>query len=148
MNPFNKLSKVVALSAATLVGSFAVVNTSTANVGLITTADLQGAWQISLVGFTGCGNHSMLATVSLNSTGKGTATIKSHGQRGDNNLTNQTFNITSLHANGTGTANLSCGSGCGWNFDIQVSPDRGMFNLVDADPVNPGNYLSGVAVHR
>lgn len=67
---------------------------------------------------------------------------------GDGTTTGVTFTINTLNTNGSGTANLTCGVGCGWNFDIQVSPDRAMFNLVDVSSANPGNYLEGVAIHQ
>jgi hypothetical protein len=50
--------------------------------------------------------------------------------------------------NGSGTANLSCGTGCGWDFNIQMAPDRSTFSLVDVSAANPGNDLAGVAVHQ
>jgi hypothetical protein len=63
-------------------------------------------------------------------------------------VTGQTFTVLTISANGSGTANLSCGTGCGWNFNIQVSPDRSTFSLVDVSAANPSNYLSGMAVHQ
>jgi hypothetical protein len=50
--------------------------------------------------------------------------------------------------NGSGTAGLSCGTACGWALNIQVSPDRSIFNVVDVSPSSPGNYLQGVAIHQ
>jgi hypothetical protein len=83
----------------------------------------------------------------MNTAGIGTnATIKQHGQCGDSVLTSQTFTIHTVNGFGTATGGLSCGPGCGWNLNIQMAPDRGSFNLVDVDPVNPGNFISGVAV--
>lgn len=55
---------------------------------------------------------------------------------------------STLAANGSGTAGLTLGVGCGWNFNIQVSPDRSTFNLVDVSSANPGNFIAGKAVHR
>jgi len=65
---------------------------------------------------------------------------------GDSTATNLPITITSLASNGSGTANLSCGSGCGFNFHIQVSADRSTFNLVDVS--DPGNFLEGTAIHQ
>jgi hypothetical protein len=45
-------------------------------------------------------------------------------------------------------ANLSCGASCGWNFDIQVAPDRSVFNVVDVSTANPNNLLEGTAIHQ
>ncbi len=52
-----------------------------------------------------------------------------------------------MNASGTGTANLTCGAGCGWNLRVQVSPDRGVMNLIDVDRANPGIFCAGVGVH-
>ena len=62
MKRFSKSLKALTVSVASLMGCLAVVNTSSAGVGLISKGDLQGTWQISLVGYTGCGSHSMLVT--------------------------------------------------------------------------------------
>ena len=118
-----------------------------AGVGQVTTADLSGQWVATLHGFTGCGQHAMHVSINMNNAGSGTATITNHGQCGDSVLTGQTFKIDSLNSNGTGTAGLTCGPGCGWTLRFQVSPDRTVMNLVDVEGFNPGNYLVGVAVH-
>lgn len=145
----HQLRRLKFVLASSLITSALVVQPSSATIGSIHKADLKGPWQITLTGFTGCGLMSMLVTVTLDSTGSGTnASITTHGQCGDGTLTGQTFAVSTMGANGSGTAGLSCGAGCGWNFAIQVSPDRGTFNLVDVDPVNPGNYLGGMAVHQ
>src|SRR5262245_49090886 len=47
-----------------------------------------------------------------------------------------------MNSNGSGTANLVCGTGCGFNFNIQVAPDRSIFNLVGSPPL-AGNLLGG-----
>ena len=72
---------------------------------------------------------------------------------GDRTLTGQTFTIQSLNADGSGTANLTCGTGCGWEFNIQVSRQRSenrphIFNMVDVDPANPGNFAEGSAIRQ
>jgi len=140
-----KMAFVIGLS---LVMSMLLVGPSAAT-GIITKSNLQGSWQVSLNGNTGCGLVSMLVNVTLNNVGYGTnAKITTHGQCGDSIVTGQTFQILTLAANGSGTANLSCGPGCGWNFNIQVSSDRSIFNIVDVDPANPGNFLGGVAIHQ
>jgi hypothetical protein len=103
---------------------------------------------VSLVGNTGCGLSAMQATFNLNSSGIGTATITGHGQCGDSVTTGQTFAVNTLSSNGSGTAGLTCGTGCGWTFNIQVAPDRSTFSLVDVSSANPNNYLAGVAIHQ
>lgn len=140
-----RLAFVIGLS---LVTSVLLVKPASAT-GTITKSDLSGAWQIALNGHTGCGLVGMLVKVTLNTAGSGSnATITTHGQCTDAITPGQTFQVLSLASNGSGTANLSCGAGCGWNFNIQVSPDRSMFNLVTVDPANPGNFLGGVAIHQ
>jgi hypothetical protein len=137
----------MALFATILLSAIALfVKPSKATIGVITKADLYGPWQAAIVGFTGCGQASALVNFTLNSTGTGTATLVSSGQCGAGTLTGQTFTINSLNADGSGTANLSCGPACGWNFNIQIAPDRSIFNLVDV--TDPGNYFGGSAVHQ
>ncbi|MBV9265258.1 MAG: PASTA domain-containing protein [Acidobacteriaceae bacterium] len=111
-----------------------------------TIEQLAGQWQITIVGNTGCGQSSLLFTGNLNPSGTGTGTLTgSSGCRPFPTSSTQTFTITSLNAIGAGKAALSCGSGCGWNFDIQVKGDRQMFNLVDVTN-GSGNVLAGTAV--
>jgi hypothetical protein len=43
---------------------------------------------------------------------------------------------------------LTCGVGCGWEFNIQVDRQRTMFNLVDVDPMNPNNFVAGTAIRQ
>ncbi len=59
-----------------------------------------------------------------------------------------TFTIQSLSANGSGTAFLSCGTGCGWNLNIQVAHNGQMFNMVDVTTGNPGNFVEGSAIRQ
>jgi hypothetical protein len=112
--------------------------------GNIIKSDLMGRWRIALSGVTGCGNSSMYVIADIGSGGSGTALLETHGQCGDSTLKQQTFTVKSLSTKGAGTATLSCGSGCGWTFDIQVAPDRSKFTLVDI--TDGGNYLEGVGI--
>ena len=137
----------IAAAAAVAAAAIATPLMASATVGQIGYADLTGTWTATLNGFTGCGNSSMLVAITLNSAGVGTATLTTHGQCGDSVVTGQSFKVTALNTNGTGAAGLSCGVGCGWNLRLQVSPDRQIMNLIDVDPVNPGNFIAGVAVH-
>jgi hypothetical protein len=141
-------ARLVILAVLSLVTVTSLVKLGRASIGTVTKADLSGPWQIALNGNTGCGLVGMLFTGTLNAAGSGTGTLVTHGQCGDSTETGQTLTITSLNSNGSGTANLSCGPACGWNFNIQVSPDRSVFNLVDVSTVNPGNFVAGVAVHQ
>ena len=110
-------------------------------------ARLAGPWAATIVGSTGCGLTTMYSTFTLDATGQGNATTTTHGQCGDSTATNP-ISITALYSNGSGTAHLSCGSGCGWDLTIQVLPGSKMFNLVDVSPGNPNNYIEGTAVHQ
>lgn len=111
----------------------------------ITISQLAGPWQLAVVGNTGCGISSLLFTGTLNSSGVASGTLIGNSGCGPSNNT-QTFTIVSLNANGSGTAGLTCGVGCGWTFDIQVNPTRQVMNLVDV--TDPSNYLAGSAVKQ
>ncbi|GAC1430901.1 MAG: hypothetical protein NVS1B11_05520 [Terriglobales bacterium] len=132
----------------------AAAKPSEAAVGTINKADLSGPWQMTLIGNTGCGFTSMLVTFTLNNSGAATnATITSHytatSPCADGTVsTGNTFSVNTLNANGSGTAGLSCSAGCGWTFNIQVSADRSVFNVVDVSVSNPNNLLEGSAIHQ
>jgi hypothetical protein len=117
------------------------------NEHTIQLADLSGSWQAALVfSNTGCGPASGLVNFTLDSSGTtNSATLTGNSGCGASTTT-QTFTIQTLNPNGSGTANLSCGVGCGWEFNIQVDAHRTMFNLVDV--VNGGNYVAGTAVRQ
>jgi hypothetical protein len=111
-------------------------------------ANLSGKWQVAIYGQGGCGVGSILATFTLNGNGGATnATETSHSAGcGDGTTTGNTFTVQSPNADGSGTAGLSCGTGCGFNYKIQVSADRTTFNLVDVS--DPANYWVGTAIHQ
>ena len=138
-----------ALAAALSLATIPAAQAQTARPPAAKMPQLAGPWTVSLIGNTGCGWSSMLVTFTLESSGAGTATIQSHTSGcGDNTTTGVTFVVQTMNANGSGTANLSCGADCGWEFNIQVDPDREIFSLVDVYPENPGNFLSGMAVRQ
>jgi len=143
-----KIPRLISIAATVL--SFVTVAFLTlpgwASIGDIVTSDLAGNWVIALHGTTGCGYVDMEADVTINSSGVGTGTLITHGACGDNTQSGQSFSITSLKSDGTGAATLTCGTDCGWDFNIQVSPDRTKFNLSDVSSKNPGNFVEGVAV--
>ena len=114
----------------------------------ITIAQLAGSWQVTLVGNTGCGISSMLFTGILNPNGvaHGTLTGSSTGCAPSSDV--QTFSITTLNANGSGTGSLTCGAGCGWALNVQVNPSKTVMNLADVSPENPDNVLAGTAVKQ
>jgi hypothetical protein len=117
--------------------------------GAIDKDDLTGPWAISLIGDTGCGSTTMLATGSLNATGQATVTVHGHSAGCGDTTSTEKFDIVSLNGNGSGTASLSCNNntGCGWTFKIQVAPDRSVFSLVDITD-GGNNRLQGVAIHQ
>ena len=137
--------RITVLAVFGMVAAISLVTVSSAT-GNVSKGDLAGNFQITLGGLTGCGQSTELATITLNGNGSGTGSLHTHGSCGDSSLTGQTFTVTSLKTNGSGTAGLSCGTGCGWTFTIQVSPDRSTFNMVDL--TDPDNYLEGTAVHQ
>ena len=125
-----------------------------------TISSLAGPWQATLLwSGSGCGPAAGLVNFTLNSAGTtNSAVLVFHSGPGegcgDSTLTGQTFTIDSLNPDGSGTASLTCGPGCGWGFNIQVSPQiiRGakpeIFNMVDVDTENPGNFVEGSAIRQ
>jgi hypothetical protein len=105
---------------------------------------------MTIIGQTGCGFGTTLYTFTLNASGSSSNVtgIYHTAGCGDGTSSGNMFTIQSLNADGSGTANLTCGTGCGWNLNIQVSPDRSKFNVIDVSPANPGNFIEGVAIHQ
>jgi hypothetical protein len=137
---------VLAVLLLVTVGSLVTLSAAQAKMSPITIAQLAGPWQIALIGTTGCGSSSLLFTGTLNSSGTAVGTLIGSSGCGLEGTSTQTLTIRSLGANGSGVANLTCGSNCGWDFFIQVSPNKQVFNLVDLDASN--NYLGGTAVKQ
>jgi len=149
---FNSTQRVrlAGLAVLGLAGIVFLVRPSKASIGVVNKADLAGNWQMTVVGQTGCGFGTTLYTFTLNSGGVASninATSHTAGC-GDITSTDASFNIISLNGNGSGTAGLGCGAGCGWLLNIQVAPDRGMFNFIDVYPQNPNNFIEGTAIHQ
>ena len=142
--------RAAVLIAVGMVAIVTMVRTSKASIGNVTKSDLAGPWQMTIVGQTGCGFGTTLYTFTLNSNGTATnVTETTHTAGcGDGTGAGNTFTIQSLNSNGSGTANLTCGTSCGWNLNIQVAPDRSTFNVIDVSTANPGNFIEGVAVHQ
>jgi len=142
--------RIAGLVVVGIVTTAAVVRPSKASIGVVSKADLAGNWQMTTIGQTGCGFGTTLYTFTLNFAGVASnvfATSHTAGC-GDATSTGATFQINSLNANGSGAANLGCGSGCGWNLNLQVAPDRSTFSLIDVSAANPGNFLEGTAIHQ
>jgi hypothetical protein len=149
-----KLARVGVLLALLVIGPEApsanAAEAPSANATGLTIASLRGSWQATLLwSGGGCGPSSGLLnfTFGLNGT-TSTATLIGHSAGCGNSSTTQTFTVQSLRPNGSGTANLSCGRACGWQLIIQVDPTATIFNLVDVDPANPGNFVEGTAIKQ
>jgi len=113
-----------------------------------TIASLAGPWAATLVGSTACGLSTLYSKFTLNSSGTGEATTTYHTASCGDTTSTFPFSVTALNAAGAGTAHLSCGSDCGWDFQIQVLPGNKLFSLVDVNPENPHNYLEGTAIYQ
>ncbi len=144
-----QLARLASLVVLSLVVVVALTAPSSAT-GNIVKADLSGAWQMTIIGQTGCGFGTTLYTFTLNASGSSSNVVGTYHTAGcgDGTSSGNTFTILSLNPDGSGTAGLSCGTGCGWNLNIQVSPDRSKFNVIDVSPANPGNFIEGVAIHQ
>jgi hypothetical protein len=115
----------------------------------VTVDQLAGPWQIALFGSSGCGQTSLQFTGTLNTSGVANGTLTSSSTGCPSSSSAQTFTINPLGPDGTGTASLSCGSGCAWNFAIQVASNKQIFNLVDTGSGGPNfNELAGTAIAK
>ncbi|HEX8814925.1 MAG TPA: hypothetical protein VF753_05435 [Terriglobales bacterium] len=112
--------------------------------GTLTLGTFLGDWQITFSGNTDCGANALEFSGSLGTNGQGDGELRSSSGCGVNIDGTQDFTVTSFNADGSGTANLSCGNGCAWNFRIQVSPNGKVFALADVS--DPNNYLAGIAI--
>ena len=145
-------TKLAFLAVLALVGVASLITHKTLRAdehdeNAMTLASLAGPWQMTLTGDTGCGISTSVVTFNLDAHGSSSATIRSHTSGcGDPVTTGTPFTIFSLNPNGSGTAGLSCGPGCGWGLVIQVAKNRQIFNVVDI--VNGGNYLEGTAIRQ
>src|SRR5258707_1266207 len=148
MKNLNVFARLVALSVLAFTSIVSLSGTSAASIGNITKADLTGFWQMTFFGQTGCGIGASLVTFTLNNAGTGTATETGHNSGCPDGTIAGVFNVLTLNPDGSGTAGLSCGSGCGWNLNIQVSPDRSTFSVIDVSSANPGNFVAGVAINN
>jgi hypothetical protein len=144
----NRVTRLIFSVALSVITLFAVSKPSLAT-GNVVPADLSGNWQMTIIGETGCGFGTTLYTFTLNASGVATnVSGVSHSACGTGNFSGDSFTIHSLSANGSGLANLTCGTGCGWNLNVQVAPDRSTFTVIDVSASNPGNFIQGVAIHQ
>ena len=150
VSPDRSTFNLVDVSAANPLNFLAGVAINNSTAGKIVLANLARKWQVALYTQGGCGIASTLATFTLNaagSTANATETTHSAGC-GDSTTTGNTFTVQSLNANGSGTARLTCGTGCGFTYNIQVSPDRSTMSLVDVSAANPANFQAGTGIHQ
>ena len=145
------LADVTATDIGAFLAGVAVVSSVADN---IVTADLRGDWHVSLIGRQlrpECVPQdvpvSAAATMTLYVAGAGSINATLRTACGNGDVVN-TFAITALNPDGSGTAHLDCLDVCGFDFTIQVSPDRSMFNLVTVSPTDTGEMLAGVATRR
>jgi len=141
-------TRVALIAALALISLISTAKPGGATVGTITKADLSGPWAATITGDTGCGITTYYFTFTLNTSGSGSGTAVSHTSGCGDGSNTFSFTTNTLNANGSGTANITCGPSCGWNINIQVAPDRSIFNFVDVSPANPGNYIEGTAIHQ
>jgi hypothetical protein len=113
---------------------------------------LSGTWVMAISGIDGCGFGTKRVNVTLRAdlTLTVPATVINHAQGcGDSQPTNWSFQFVSYdHRTGSGHAVLSCGPGCGWEYEVQTNLTGNTFSMVDVSPLNPGNFQSGIAVKQ
>lgn len=110
----------------------------------ISKANLAGTWQVGIELNGGCGIGSKLVVFTLDSHGTGPASYDANTTECGPSSGTGTMTITSLHANGSGTAVLSINFV--GNFNIQISPNGQVMNMVEI--ADTGNYDVGTAVKR
>jgi|HubBroStandDraft_6_1064221.scaffolds.fasta_scaffold62826_2 hypothetical protein len=108
----------------------------------VTLASLAGKWTAGIELNGGCGIGSKLVTFTLNAKGKGPATYQYNTAECGAFSGTGTMAITSIEANGSGTAVLSINFV--GDFNIQVSQNGQVMSMVEI--VDTGNYDVGVAV--
>jgi len=146
MNPRRKSTRFAVLRLLLLATVGSLVGVSAAALP-ITIAQLAGPWQVAVTGNTGCGVSSLLYNGKLDSIGHSTGTLNGSSAGCGSSTTTETFNILTLNGNGSGTAGLTCGAGCGWVFNIQVSRNKQVINMVDVHD-GGSNVLAGTAVKQ
>ena len=137
-------NRISALLVALAVVTVMAVAAPTASA--VTVASLTGSWQGTIMGQGGCGLGSKLINFTLDSGGFSTS-----GSWNANTVScgvvsePLTFTITSLGANGAGSATMTAG-GLVLHLDIQVNPASNVLTLVDIS--DAGNYEEGTAIKQ
>jgi hypothetical protein len=132
---------VVVLTLVTLV-AVAVPNASA-----VTVADLAGTWQATLFSNASCGVGTQVLVFSLNSSGIATDVQYNYHTSacGTGTDTNQSFTITSLNPDGSGTAQLVI-EGTTTTYNIQANQGGTVFNMADITDKN--QYHQGTALRQ
>ena len=141
-----RLAVLAALAVITIVSAVApgAAQDVKAQPAKITLAKLAGTWTAGIELNGGCGIGSKLVTFTLNASGRGPATYHYNTAECGAASGTGTMRITSINADGSGTAVLSINFV--GNFNIQVSPNGQVMGLVEI--VDTGNYDVGVAVRQ
>jgi hypothetical protein len=140
-----RLAVLAALALITFVSAVAPVAAQEVKpLPAITVAKLAGTWQVGIELNGGCGVGSKLVIFTLNTSGTGLASYQDNTAECGPGSGTGTITITSLNADGSGTAVLSLNFV--GNFDIQVSPNGQVMNMVEV--ADTGNYDVGTAVKR
>jgi hypothetical protein len=141
-----RLAVLAALALITFVSAAApgVAQDVNPQPAAITLAKLAGTWTAGIELNGGCGIGSKLVTFTLNASGRGPATYHYNTAECGAASGTGTMRITSINADGSGTAVLSINFV--GNFNIQVSPNGQVMGLVEI--VDTGNYDVGVAVRQ
>jgi hypothetical protein len=97
MKKHSQRVRVAVLVALGLVAIIATVRPSKASIGNVSKSDLAGAWQMTIIGQTGCGFGTTLYTFTLNGSGSSSnVTGTSHTAGcGDGSTGTNTFTIQS-----------------------------------------------------
>lgn len=113
----------------------------------LTLSALAGSWQATLFGDADCGIGTQILVFTLNSSGTATDVqyIYHTARCGNGTDTNQSFTITSLNLDGSGTAQLEV-KGTTTTYNIQVNQAATIFNLVDV--TDSGQYHQGTALKQ
>jgi hypothetical protein len=141
-----RLAVLAALALITLVSAVApgVAQDANPRPAAITLAKLAGTWTAGIELNGGCGIGSKLVTFTLNASGRGPATYHYNTAECGEASGTGTMEITSIKADGSGTAVLSINFV--GDFNIQVSPNGQVMGMVEI--VDTGNYDVGVAVRQ
>jgi hypothetical protein len=144
-NTQNKLRAL--LAALALVTLIVVPSATAASKKPVTLASIAGTWQATLFSSADCGIGTQILIFTLNSGGAATDVqyIYHTSKCGNGKDNNQTLTITSLNADGSGTAQLDI-EGTTLTLNIQVNPSSTVFNIVDA--TDKGQYHEGTAVKQ